>query len=143
MKKYSAVLTMMLLWLSGCQTVPYQGEAHDVKKKPHDAGIVAIPINYRDEDRSKATDHMTQNCAPNPFEVTEEGEVVTGQVTNAKVSETNRDRSEHQIGSLFGTAIMSGDKGGKDSSTSSVTSNTKEWQISYRCLKPKRSARRQ
>jgi hypothetical protein len=119
--------------LSGCQTVPYQGEAHDVKRKPQVAGIVAVPSNPRPEDRARADEHMKSNCGELAVRVLEEGEVVIGQETQGTSNENNRDDTRHKAGSLFGLPIMSGNASGKDTSTSSTTKSLKEWQISYEC----------
>lgn len=122
------------LLLSGCQTVPYQGVARDVKKKPMEGGIVAVPLDPRAEDRTKAEEKMKQTCNGN-YKVLEEGEVVVGQKTNSNSRETKRDRDQTQVGSIFGLPVMAGDAGGKDSNMESTTSQVKEWQISYNCEK--------
>lgn len=122
------------LLFTGCQTVPYQGEARDVKLKPRKEGTIALPSSPRDEDRQKAQSRMQQNCNPLAYEVMEEGEVVVGQKTDATNRETNRASSEAQVGSLFGIPVMSGEAAGTDSRTSAVTTALKEWHIQYRCL---------
>ena len=123
------------LLLSGCQTVPYQGVARDVKKKPMEGGIIAVPLDPRAEDRTKAEEKMKQTCQGGPYKILEEGEVVIGQKTNSNSRETKRDRDQTQVGSLFGLPVMAGDAGGKDSNTESTVSQVKEWQISYNCEK--------
>ena len=125
-----------LFAMTACQTVPYQGEARDVKRRPQEGGVVAIARKFRPEDRTKADEAMRSNCAPNGFKIVEEGEVTTGQEVTGNTRETNRANTETQVGSLWGIPITSGDRGGKDSQTSSVSRDIKEWQISYNCEKP-------
>jgi hypothetical protein len=126
--------------VTGCQTVPYQGEARDVKRRPQEGGVVAIARKFRPEDRTRADESMRTNCSPLTFKIVEEGEVVTGQEVTANTRETNRANSEQQVGSLWGIPITSGDKGGKDAQTSSVTKDLKEWQISYACIAAEKPA---
>ncbi len=122
------------LFMVGCQTVPYQGQARDIKRKPQDEGVIGIPLNFRDEDRARAEQKMRSNCNPIAFKVLEEGEVVVGQEVKSSGRETDRKSTEHKVGSLFGVPLMSGDQGGKNTESSQVTSAVKEWQISYKCL---------
>lgn len=133
------VLGSGALMLSGCQMVPYQGQARNVRLKPHKGGVISIPVNYRPEDHVKAEQEMAHNCSPYKPVVLEEGEAVVGEKTSSSTRETKRDSTEHKIGSLFGMPLVSGDKGGKDQSTSSVTTQVKEWHISYRCDHRKRT----
>lgn len=133
---HSTLLAAALIGMTGCQTVPYQGQARNVKKKPQSNGVIAIDTNYRPEDRTKADQYMKENCAPMGVKVLEEGEVVVGQQTTSNNRETERDSTEHKVGNLWGIPLMSGEKGGKDTSSSATTTNLKEWQISYECEKP-------
>lgn len=123
-----------LFIFSGCQTVPYQGQAHDVKKRPQEEGVVGIPLPSRDEDRAKATERMQANCTPGQYKVIEEGEVAIGQEVKSSSQEDNRSNTQRQAGTLFGIPVMTGAAGGKDTSSSSVTTSVKEWQISYKCV---------
>lgn len=132
------ILIPTTVFFTGCQTVPYQGQARDVKKKPQEGGVLALPIDPRDEDRMKADLKMKQNCGKMAIKVLEEGEVVVGQKTNSTATEDNRERTKHKVGSLWGMPITSGDPGGKNVSSSSTTENIKEWQISYECQKSKK-----
>lgn len=125
------------LFFTGCQTVPYQGQARDVKKKPLEGGVLALPLDPKDEDRMKAEQKMKQTCLDKEFKILEEGEVVVGQKTNTTASEDNRDNSQKKVGMIFGLPLMSGQKAGKDMSSSSTTENIKEWQISYECNRAK------
>ena len=136
--KHTAQFIMLALTISivsGCQTIPYQGQARDVKKKPSEGGTLALPLDPRDEDRAKAELKMQQNCGAGKYKILEEGEVVIGQKTNSDTREDNRDRNQQKIGSVFGMPLMSGDAGGKNMSGSTTTENVKEWQISYECKK--------
>ncbi len=127
------LLAGFALVYSGCQTVPYEGQARDVKKKPQEEGIIAIPTNYKDEDRSKAVQKMQSNCTPGVYKILEEGEVAVGQETKVSGKETDR-ASTKQTGSLFGIPLTTGEAAGKNTESSQVTTSLKEWQISYRCL---------
>jgi len=120
--------------VTSCQTVPYQGQARDVKLKPNDSGLIALPLNPRPEDRSVAERKMIQNCGAGKYKILEEGEIVVGQKTNSSTREDNRDRDKQQVGSFLGLPVYSGDAGGKNISNSSTTENVKEWQIAYNCL---------
>jgi hypothetical protein len=127
--------------LNACQTLPYQGQAREVTRKPKKGGSIAIPTGGRPEDRTRAEEVMRGNCAPDPFAIMEEGEVVTGQEVVANSRETDRRSTEHQAGSFFGVPVMMGDQGGRDSQTTSVTKSIKEWRISYECARPVKSAK--
>lgn len=122
-----------LLILAGCQTMPYQGQARDVKLKPQKEGVIALPPTPRDEDRAKAQLKMKQNCAPYESSVLEEGEVAVGQKTDSAGSETDRASTKHKMGSVLGMALIGGREGGRDVSSSTTTTDIKEWHISYKC----------
>lgn len=124
---------------AACQTVPYQPYARDVKKKPAQNGVIALKAEHRDEDRTKATAMMSQNCGELPVKILEEGEVVIGQeqTTNSNTSK-NAGESSSQVGSLFGIPVMSGGRDPSENTNSKVsTSQLKEWQISYECVTKK------
>lgn len=124
----------LVILFTGCQTMPYQGVARDIKRKPSVEGVVAIPLNFRDEDRSKAEQKMASNCGAGQYKVLEEGEVAIGQKTDSSGKETDRKSTQTQVGSLFGIPLTSGDAGGKNSESSQTTTQIKEWQIAYKCL---------
>jgi hypothetical protein len=134
MKRTVVTLALCLNGLVACQTVPYQGQARDVSRKPQEEGTVAIPLNYRDEDRQKAEMKMSQNCTPSPVKILEEGEIAVGQETKSSGRETDRKDSQVKVGQLFGIPITSGEAGGKNTETAQVVTSIKEWQIKYRCL---------
>ena len=119
--------------LTSCQTVPYQGQARETKKKPQESGIITLKENFRDEDRQKAEEKMKTNCSPLMFRIVEEGEIVVGQKIDTGTSETKRDDTRSEVGSLFGIPVIAGENGGKDMNSSSTTTNLREWQISYVC----------
>jgi hypothetical protein len=129
-------MLLISFYLTACQTVPYEGQARNVKKKPQESGVIAITTNYRPEDKAKADQYMKENCAPYPVKVLEEGEVAVGQETHGNTSETNRDRTKTNVGSFLGMPVFSGDAGGKESNSSSVVKSINEWQIQYACQKP-------
>lgn len=136
MKKSVYILSLLtLMALSSCQTVPYQGQARDVKKKPNEGGILALPLDPRDEDRSKADLKMQQNCGIGKYKILEEGEVIIGQKTKSDSREDQRSDSQHKVGSFLGLPVIAGDVAGKNLSGTSTTESIKEWQISYECKK--------
>ena len=87
-------LGILLLLFTACQTVPYQGQARDVKRKPREGGLIAVPLDPKSEDRAKADIAMKSNCGTLGVKVLEEGEVVVGQKTNTNSSETNIGKPE-------------------------------------------------
>lgn len=123
---------ILVLAMSSCQTT-YNPYAREVKKLPKQKGTIALKSEHRPEDRQKAEGLMTSNCAPQGYNVLEEGEVVTGQQTKSNTNETNRDDSRQEVGSLFGIPVVGGQASGKESQQSSMTTQLKEWQISYEC----------
>lgn len=129
------IVAIVCVFLQACQTVPYQGQARNVNKKPQESGVIAIATDYRPEDRSKADDYMKQNCSPFPVKVMEEGEVAVGQKTSASSSETDRASTKTNVGSFLGMPVFSGKEGGKDATSNSVVTNVNEWQIKYECVK--------
>jgi hypothetical protein len=131
MKLMFALVAMLIV--SGCQTVPYQGVARDVKRKPGVGGTIAVPSNPRQEDRDRAAQAMISNCGNGNYKVTEEGEVVTGETTQASTRNDYRHSTQHQSGSFLGMPIVSGDPAGTDSSTTATKTQLKEWQIAYEC----------
>lgn len=131
-----------LVLMTACQTVPYQGQARDVKRKPKEGGLIAIPVDYRPEDRYKADEKMRNNCAPLVVKVTNEEEAVVGQKTETDSRDTHREKNESQVGSLFGIPMVAGDAGGKDTKSSATTTSIKEWQISYQCEITKTTSKR-
>lgn len=136
MKKLSLICALALgsFFLISCQTVPYQGQAREVKRKPSEGGIIALAVNHRPEDRAQADVRMKSNCAQSEIKILEEGEVAVGQTTTSNASETNRASTERKAGMLFGIPVMTGQASGTDTSTSSTTTQIKEWQISYECV---------
>ncbi len=131
MKLLFALVALMVV--SGCQTVPYQGVARDVKRKPGVGGTIAVPLNPRQEDRDRATQAMISNCGNGNFKVTEEGEVVTGETTQASSRNDYRQNTQQQTGTFLGMPVLAGDPGGVDTSTTSTRTQMKEWQIAYEC----------
>ncbi|MBC7741522.1 MAG: hypothetical protein H7061_04965 [Bdellovibrionaceae bacterium] len=118
--------------LSACQTV-YVPQAREVKKKPLTGGVIAMPTNFRTEDRQKADLLMTQNCGSQNVKIADEGEVVIGQTTKLNSSTANRDDTRREEGSLFGIPLVSGAASGTNTEQSSVTTQAKEWQVAYDC----------
>ena len=133
--QFLSIMTLggILTILAGCQTLPYQGQARDVKRRPNDGGIIAMKVDFRPEDRAVAEQKMRANCSSSDVRIESEEEVVVGQKTEATSRDTNRESNQHQVGTLFGMPLVSGDAGGKDTSVSSTTVQVKEWQIVYKC----------
>lgn len=131
MKKL-VLATLCACLFSACQTV-YVPKAREVKKKPRSNGIIAMPTSYRPEDRQRAEELMKQNCSPLSVSIVDEGEAVVGQETKSNMNTTNRDDSRSNVGNLFGIPVVAGSAGGTDSQASSVTTQIKEWQVSYNC----------
>lgn len=137
MTKTQGLLVLSIaLGLTACQTLPYQPYARDVKKKPGQGGIVALHLENREEDKAKAQQMMASNCGTAPVKVVEEGEVAVGQETKGS-ADTSKSKATQgqQVGTLFGLPITSGGSEAHDStSSSSVTTSIKEWQMSYECV---------
>lgn len=143
MTKYLFVASI-LLSLVGCQTMPYQPYARDVKKTPQQGGVIALKTEHRDEDRAKAEMMMKKNCGDLSVKIKEEGEVVVGQTTSGSSKETKDNGAAGiKLGSLFGMPVTSGSEDpSKNTATSSSTTNINEWQISYECATGKTSKKR-
>jgi hypothetical protein len=128
-----------IVFLSGCQTMPYRPYARNVKVEPQAGGVVALKLEHQDEDRAKAQSMMANNCGGQAVKVLEEGETVIGTETSSK--ETNEAGSNGtQVGSLFGIPVTSGAKEASKN-TATVTTNKKEWQIRYKCVASSESKR--
>lgn len=130
------LLLACALVIAGCQAMPYQPYARDVKKKPQQGGVIALKTEHREEDRAKADTMMKNNCGTLPVKVVEEGEVAVGQTTSGSAKETNQQGTQgQQVGTLFGVPVMSGAQDpSKSTSTSTTTMAINEWQINYECL---------
>lgn len=122
-----------LCLLSGCQTMPYQGQARDVKKRREQGGVLALPINQRLEDRQVAEQKMQANCGSLKARVVEEGEVVVGTKSVQNARSSQRDDTRQNAGQFMGLQLVTGEAGGADTRTESSTEAIKEWQITYEC----------
>lgn len=127
------IMSCSFLLLIGCQTIPYQGKARIVKMKPQSEGVIALPLDPRQEDRDVAEEKMRSNCNPKKFKVLEEGEVVIGEKTQTKESREHRPSTERKVGSLFGIPVTSGSGPGTEGQSEEIRSQVKEWQINYKC----------
>lgn len=123
--------------LTACQSMPYQPYAREVKRVPGTGGEIALKIDHRDEDRTKAQTIMAANCGTAEVKIVEEGEVVVGQTTNTNAQEThNGATAGTKVGSLWGMPIMSGGHSAtNDTNATATTTNLKEWNIKYSCEK--------
>lgn len=125
----------MTMFMLGCQTMPYQPYARDVKRKPQQGGVIALKTEHREEDRAKATSMMQSNCGDKAVKVIEEGEVTVGQTTSGSAKETNDLGSDGtKVGSVFGIPLKTGGVDpSKNTATSSTVTALNEWQINYEC----------
>lgn len=123
-----AFITVISLWVVGCAMAPY---AREVKKKPSDSGTIALNVSHSAEDRAQADLLMRTNCGSKEFKILEEGEAVVGQrtSTNASASQTERVKGKSWGGFTIGSSAPT-----TEVSSSSVTSDVKEWQIRYECV---------
>lgn len=139
MKHMTSKLTALLplLVLAGCQTMPYQPYAREVKRMPGNGGEIALREEHRDEDRAKAQAMMNSNCGASTVKVLEEGEVVVGQTTNSSATQTHNAGSQGtQVGTLFGIPVTSGSReASNNTATTATTTALKEWNIKYNCEK--------
>lgn len=129
----AALIGGAALLVSACQTVPYQGQARDVKRKPGVGGTIGVPLNPQQADRDRATEHMISNCGNGNYKVISEEEVVTGETTSSDARNDYRPNTQHQAGSFLGMPVYSGDQGGVDSHQTTTRTQIKEWQIGYEC----------
>lgn len=132
-----AVSAAAVLAIAGCQTMPYQPYAREVKRQPGNGGEIALRAEHRDEDRMKAQSMMNSNCGSSAVKVVEEGEVVVGTTTNSNARETHdQGRPGQQVGTLFGIPVTSGGReASNNTSTTATTTALKEWNIKYECDK--------
>ena len=129
----AVTITTSLAILSGCATVPYQPYAREVKKLPQTSGIIALNANHQEEDRAKAENMMRGNCGNMSVKILEEGEIATGTQTNTASKET-KDR-ENEGGFKTGIFTFGGaPKDSNNTATNAVTTEIKEWRISYSCV---------
>lgn len=138
MKKFDfALIALPLLLLAGCQTLPYQPYAREVKRLPGNGGEIALKTEHRDEDRAKAQTMMTSNCGSAPLKIVEEGEVVVGQTTNANATQTHdAGAPTTNLGTFLGMPVTSGGReASNNTATSATTTALKEWNIKYECQK--------
>jgi hypothetical protein len=134
-KYFKIFLGLVILAIIGCQSLPYQPYARDVKKRPQQSGLIALNLNHRTEDSALAHKMMSTNCGPLKVKVIEEGEVVIGEKTTSNSNQRYESgESDAYVGNFFGMPVVSS---GKDpaTKTSSEASRVqiKEWQINYEC----------
>jgi len=112
-------LLALIVGVNGCQT------ARQVVRQ-QDGGIIAIPSNtnaWPYHHRQNAEQLMAQQC-PNGYIIEREEEVVTGTVTNDSRS-TDKKFLKSKNPYIDGGVI-------ETERNTSTTSQTKEWQITYR-----------
>jgi hypothetical protein len=119
----------------GCQTLPYQPYARNVKKRPEQGGVIALNTEHREEDLNKAKSMMASNCGRREVKIIEEGEVVVGEKTDSHSDQTYQSGSpKKQVGSLFGVPVMAGTPSSTQASIESTKTQLREWQIAYECF---------
>ncbi len=79
---FKAILVFTVLLLMGCQTIPPQPTARDLKSTPNQGGTIALHTEHSDEDRAKADLMMKKTCGEQPIRVTQEGEALSAAGTN-------------------------------------------------------------
>lgn len=121
---------LVLAFMAGCATAPYQPYAREVKRKPEEGGLIALKTEHRPEDRAKADYIMRSNCGSAQAKVMEEGEVVVGEKTDSVAKEGQDQKEAFTLG---GIKFFSNDKENK-TTTSSEKTQLKEWQIAYQCI---------
>jgi hypothetical protein len=129
-KAQQTSILLGFLMLSSCAgMMEYRPYARNVKRKPGKAGVVALRLEHRKEDRVLAKSMMKENCDTKKVSILDEGEVVIGTITNS--SNQSRKGGSTQVASLFGIPVTSSSA---DSQTSnSTTTQKKEWQMQYKC----------
>lgn len=70
------LLAIAVLIFIGCQTLPKQPAARDLKSTPNQGGTIALNSEHSDEDRAKADLMMKKTCGELPIRVTQEGEAL-------------------------------------------------------------------
>ena len=124
------------LVLASCVTMPYQPYAREVVKKPNTGGTIALKIEHRDEDRTKAMDIIQRNCGAHTFEIKEEGETVVGQSTTSNATENHQAGNQQTVGTFLGMPVTTGTGPTTQTNTTATTTEIKEWRITYECVKP-------
>ncbi len=133
--KFVLLLPVIVL-ISACASMPYEPYAREVKKKPRSGGVIALKPTHRPEDRARADFLMAANCGSDATaNVAEEGEVVVGQKTDANSNTNKREgQSPKEAFRLAGISFTSGGTPpGEETTTSTETTQLKEWQIAYSC----------
>lgn len=124
-----SIISTLALLTSCAGMFEYRPHARNVKKQPGKAGVVALELNHRAEDRNLAMTMMTENCGRKKAVITDEGEVAVGTITNS--TKKSSEGGETSYGSLFGLPLTSTSQ--DTESTSSTTIQQKEWRINYVC----------
>jgi hypothetical protein len=141
-KNYFLVVSgLTVLFLAGCQTMPYQGKARDVKRRQGQGGVIAMSLDPRPEDRQVAEQKMQSTCGNIPYQVLEEGEVAIGTKSVQNDRATLRDDTRKKQGKFLGMDLVTGEAGGVNTTTESTTETVKEWQITYECVAAKKAVR--
>ncbi len=130
--KFAEKILVAVAFLSLCNCadlLKYQPHARTVRKQPRVGGTIALDLDHRDEDHQLAENMMQENCGSKKAQILEENEAVIGSVTESAAEAEKANR--HKVGKVFGMEMESGHDG-RVTSTSETTQK-KEWQINYRC----------
>ncbi len=124
------ILLSTLFLVTSCAGMnQYRPYARNVKKKPGRSGVVALKLEHRKEDRDLAINYMKENCGTKNSKITDEGEVVIGTTTSS--NSKNREGGVSNFGSVFGIPLKT--HSADETSSTSTTTQRKEWQITYKC----------
>ncbi len=128
-------ITLMALIQISCQTLPYQPYARDVKKRADAGGVIALKTDHREEDLAKAKSMMERNCNGAGVRILEEGEVVVGEKTNSRSDQNTYQNSVYGTSPSGFVSAFAAPPTTNTQSGESTTTQIKEWQISYECVK--------
>lgn len=116
MKFSFAIILASVVAMAGCATTRV------VSKQPRKGGVIALQAGLwgEEEARAKMESMMRSNCG-GQYEITDESEVVVGQVSRTKGSEKGNKKN----------GFVSYSE--KQSESTTETNNKTEWRITYAC----------
>lgn len=116
MKGIAVISASLIVFATGCATTRV------VSKQPKKGGVIALQKGLwgEDEARAKMESMMRSNCG-GKYEITDESEVVVGQVSRTQGSE--RGKKKNGIVSYSAS----------ESQSTTETDNKTEWRITYAC----------
>jgi len=116
MKISFAIIFALVVAMAGCATTRV------VSKQPRKGGVIALQKGLwgEEEARAKMESMMRSNCG-GQYEITDESEVVVGQVSRTKGSEQGKQKN----------GFVSYSE--KESESITETDNKIEWRVTYAC----------